>query len=378
MACLRDILNLFGPKHNPFYAGFGNRLTDALSYRSVNIPSTRIFTINSNAEVSLDLLTLTKYKSSYVNMRDLVDHFFPPVSILNTDEEYTDFNYWRDSLPDPDEFTDSEDEGEKKTVPIVSRSGIVQHVEETEEEEEEEEEEEGMRESYMTGMSGGYTEGEGLDDDTYYEEDGEEYSDEEEGEDYDGDEEDDEQLRGQTEGGIVVEPEEKTERTLEKGLEEKLKVKPEDGVEDNAEGKAEEIAPKKAEQEAEKEKSEEQPKPQAFPQPKDKEKQDAQKEGTAEEPPQEENSKVPSGILHSRFTGPWMKNDVDQSMIGQMVEAVEKEITSIVEDLGERMQKAAARDGDVNTGDGKAPLKDLVAPVNTEEEKERHVATQMV
>ncbi|PUU75564.1 Lipin/Ned1/Smp2-domain-containing protein [Tuber borchii] len=111
MACLRDILNLFGAKHNPFYAGFGNRLTDALSYRSVNIPSTRIFTINSYAEVSLDLLTLTKYKSSYVNMRDLVDHFFPPVGLLSTDEQYTDFNYWRDPVPDPEEFSDSEDEG---------------------------------------------------------------------------------------------------------------------------------------------------------------------------------------------------------------------------------------------------------------------------
>ncbi|RPA97542.1 LNS2-domain-containing protein [Choiromyces venosus 120613-1] len=110
MACLRDILNLFGARHNPFYAGFGNRLTDALSYRSVNIPSTRIFTINSYAEVSLDLLTLTKYKSSYVNMRDLVDHFFPPVGLLSTDEQYTDFNYWRDPVPDPEEFSDSEDE----------------------------------------------------------------------------------------------------------------------------------------------------------------------------------------------------------------------------------------------------------------------------
>ena len=52
MACLRDIKSLFGPSRRPFYAGFGNRLTDALSYRSVSIPSNRIFTINSNAEVS--------------------------------------------------------------------------------------------------------------------------------------------------------------------------------------------------------------------------------------------------------------------------------------------------------------------------------------
>ncbi|KAI9761329.1 MAG: hypothetical protein M4579_001119 [Chaenotheca gracillima] len=110
MACLRDILNLFGQKHNPFYAGFGNRLTDALSYRSVNIPSTRIFTINANAEVSLDMLTLNKYKSSYVTMREVVDHFFPPIGLLvkGGGESYTDFNYWRDTPLDLDDFSASE------------------------------------------------------------------------------------------------------------------------------------------------------------------------------------------------------------------------------------------------------------------------------
>ncbi|KAJ6137381.1 Lipin N-terminal [Penicillium samsonianum] len=117
MACLRDILNLFCGKENPFYAGFGNRLTDALSYRSVNIPSTRIFTINSNAEVSLDLLSLNKYKSSYVTMQELLDHFFPPTSLLVHDggEEYTDFTYWRNTPHELEDFstTDSEDEDEE-------------------------------------------------------------------------------------------------------------------------------------------------------------------------------------------------------------------------------------------------------------------------
>jgi phosphatidate phosphatase LPIN len=110
MACLRDILNLFSHKGTPFYAGFGNRLTDALSYRSVNIPSTRIFTINSNAEVSLDLLTLNKYKNSYVTMREIVDHFFPSVGLLVTGggEEFTDFNYWREAPLDIGDFSDSE------------------------------------------------------------------------------------------------------------------------------------------------------------------------------------------------------------------------------------------------------------------------------
>ena len=112
MACLRDIMSLFPGKTKPFYAGFGNRLTDALSYRTVNIPSTRIFTINSNAEVSLDLLSLKKYKVSYVSMREITDYYFPPVSTLVKDggEDFTDFNYWRDSPGDLDDFeaTDSE------------------------------------------------------------------------------------------------------------------------------------------------------------------------------------------------------------------------------------------------------------------------------
>jgi phosphatidate phosphatase LPIN len=112
MACLRDILSLFPGKINPFYAGFGNRFTDALSYRTVNIPSTRIFTINSNAEVSLDLLSLNKYKISYVSMREIVDHFFPPISMLVKDggEEFTDFNYWRDTPQGLDDFAATESE----------------------------------------------------------------------------------------------------------------------------------------------------------------------------------------------------------------------------------------------------------------------------
>ncbi|KAL8969128.1 MAG: hypothetical protein Q9183_002144 [Haloplaca sp. 2 TL-2023] len=126
MACLRDILNLFGHKRTPFYAGFGNRLTDALSYRSVNIPSTRIFTINSNAEVSLDLLTLNKYKNSYVTMRELVDHFFPPIGLLVTSggEEFTDFNYWRETPLDLDEFSDSDDSDGNEESEKQSRRSI--------------------------------------------------------------------------------------------------------------------------------------------------------------------------------------------------------------------------------------------------------------
>ncbi|KAH6656975.1 Lipin/Ned1/Smp2-domain-containing protein [Truncatella angustata] len=112
MATLRDIRNLYGPDSHCFYAGFGNRLTDQISYRTVDVPRRRIFTINSNAEVSLDLLSLNKLKLSYVNMTEVVDHYFPPVSTLikGGDEEYTDFTYWREKPLDMDQFSASEEE----------------------------------------------------------------------------------------------------------------------------------------------------------------------------------------------------------------------------------------------------------------------------
>ncbi|KAL8694588.1 MAG: hypothetical protein Q9218_000770 [Villophora microphyllina] len=154
MACLRDILNLFNGKRNPFYAGFGNRLTDALSYRSVNIPSTRIFTINSNAEVSLDLLTLNKYKNSYVTMRELVDHFFPPVGLLVTGggEEFTDFNYWRETPLDVDDFSDS-DESDRTGLHREDSRRSIRSEDEGSEGSEEDDQTDTLAESYITQAS---------------------------------------------------------------------------------------------------------------------------------------------------------------------------------------------------------------------------------
>ena len=42
--CLMNIQKLFAPK--PFYAGFGNKGTDAVSYRAVDVPDSRILIIN--------------------------------------------------------------------------------------------------------------------------------------------------------------------------------------------------------------------------------------------------------------------------------------------------------------------------------------------
>lgn len=119
MQCLRDLQNLFGKENKPFHAGFGNRITDAISYRYVDVKSSRIFTINSYGDVQMELLQFAGYKSSYLSMNDLVDHFFPPVSSeLKKDEgDFTDFTFWRSAVPEID-FSDEED-AKPKTSALV-------------------------------------------------------------------------------------------------------------------------------------------------------------------------------------------------------------------------------------------------------------------
>ncbi|KAF9350934.1 hypothetical protein BGX26_010935 [Mortierella sp. AD094] len=93
MACLRDIKRLFGDR-NPFYAGFGNRITDALSYRSVGVASSHIFSIDSSGELKLELLST--FKSSYLALNDLVHEIFPG---KRNAPEFNDWNYWKPTLP---------------------------------------------------------------------------------------------------------------------------------------------------------------------------------------------------------------------------------------------------------------------------------------
>ena len=153
MSTLRDIRSLYGPGGTPFSAGFGNRFTDQISYRTVDVPRTRIFTINSNAEVSLDLLSLNKMKLSYVNMGEVVDHYFPPVGTLvkGGGEDYTDFKFWRNTPLELDEFSASESE------PDDDDDHESQYAEE---EEDDEEVGEGLGDSYISrGSMDDYGEG---------------------------------------------------------------------------------------------------------------------------------------------------------------------------------------------------------------------------
>ena len=114
MACLRDIRRLFGEEgEDVFFAGFGNRLTDAMSYRSVGVKASKVFTIDSNGVVVTELLHSSGHKASYIQMvclpasgtahlitqGDSVDGLFPLVTAKNN-TEYSDFNFWRSSIPD--------------------------------------------------------------------------------------------------------------------------------------------------------------------------------------------------------------------------------------------------------------------------------------
>ena len=51
IAALRNIRNLFPTDVFPFYGGFGNRDTDAISYRAVGISLGKIFIINEDGDI---------------------------------------------------------------------------------------------------------------------------------------------------------------------------------------------------------------------------------------------------------------------------------------------------------------------------------------
>ncbi|CAJ2656654.1 unnamed protein product [Trifolium pratense] len=98
IACLEDIKRLFPSDYNPFYAGFGNRDTDELSYRKIGIPKGKIFIINPKGEVAISQRIGAK---SYTSLHTLVNDMFPPTSLVEQ-EDYNAWNYWRMPLPDID------------------------------------------------------------------------------------------------------------------------------------------------------------------------------------------------------------------------------------------------------------------------------------
>ncbi|XP_044476104.1 phosphatidate phosphatase PAH2-like isoform X2 [Mangifera indica] len=100
IACLEDIRALFPSDHNPFYAGFGNRDTDEISYLKVGIPKGKIFIINPKGEVAVSRHVRTK---SYSSLHAIVDDIFPDTTTTTTTtserEDFNSWNFWKLSPP---------------------------------------------------------------------------------------------------------------------------------------------------------------------------------------------------------------------------------------------------------------------------------------
>jgi phosphatidate phosphatase LPIN len=76
IAALRNVRNLFPADEQCFYSGFGNRDTDAISYRAVGINLGKIFIINKSSEIHH---FNSMYKKSYPLLNEIVDEMFPSV-----------------------------------------------------------------------------------------------------------------------------------------------------------------------------------------------------------------------------------------------------------------------------------------------------------
>eukprot|EP00052_Salpingoeca_macrocollata_P009319 m.73667 g.73667 ORF g.73667 m.73667 type:complete len:937 (+) comp17049_c0_seq1:285-3095(+) len=97
IACLKDLKRLFPKGSNPLVAGFGNRPTDELAYREVGIAANRIYLVDPAGLVQIPTLI----KTTYNNIRDTVDHYFPSTS--SNAHTYNNFAYWRPPLPEVDD-----------------------------------------------------------------------------------------------------------------------------------------------------------------------------------------------------------------------------------------------------------------------------------
>lgn len=109
ISCLEGIRELFPRDVNPFYAGFGNRNTDEISYLKVGIPKGKIFIINPKGEVVVN--HRVEDVKSYTSLHKLVDDMFPAMS-SHEQEDFNSWNYWKLPLPDiEDEFKRMEKKG---------------------------------------------------------------------------------------------------------------------------------------------------------------------------------------------------------------------------------------------------------------------------
>ena len=116
---LRDIKNLF-PKDrpSPFYAGFGNRDSDKIAYKSVGVEPGKIFIVNPKGVIVTENLTISHSYSSIHELKDLVfpDITSPRKQKLSTHAAFNDNAFWKRPIMNID--TDDEEEDDENDISI--------------------------------------------------------------------------------------------------------------------------------------------------------------------------------------------------------------------------------------------------------------------
>ncbi|KAL5970971.1 Phosphatidate phosphatase LPIN3 [Taenia solium] len=118
--CLKEVKELFGPGSNPFYAAFGNRVSDVKAYIESGFELGRIYTVNPGGELRNE--RLPSVSKSFDEMVGLADHLFPCISsliesdLIEANEEvsspvydvpasdvdmslFSSFSFWREVIP---------------------------------------------------------------------------------------------------------------------------------------------------------------------------------------------------------------------------------------------------------------------------------------
>ena len=85
---LTELKNLFPEEEKPFFAGFGNRETDGVAYRYLEVPLNNIFIIDTSSNVLR--LGDTK-KTNYKELSNNLDGIFPYLENKENEEEINNF-----------------------------------------------------------------------------------------------------------------------------------------------------------------------------------------------------------------------------------------------------------------------------------------------
>ena len=77
IACLKNIVRLFPREQPPFYCGFGNRETDAVSYMDVGVPLGKVFIINPDGQITQ--VEQPNYQKTYSELAEMTEEMFPTI-----------------------------------------------------------------------------------------------------------------------------------------------------------------------------------------------------------------------------------------------------------------------------------------------------------